>query len=252
MHRSGTSMFAHLLYRLGVYLGEKEDLVPPGESNVDGHWEHMGFLQLNENILRSYGGSWDLPPLLADSWHKEESLQGARADALDLLESFRARERWCWKDPRSSLTMPFWLDLLPDMRVVVCLRNPLEVATSLRRRGISSIAFGLNLWKAYNQNLLDTVPEDQYIVTHYDTYFYRPQVEMRRVLDFVGIPASDQLISLTRSRVIRGLRNNFADSEELLEFDSSGEVYDLYSEMCEKAGWDLDTRYPALSASAGT
>lgn len=245
-------MFAHLLYRLGLYLGEKEDLVPAGESNVDGHWEHMGFLQLNENILRSYGGSWDLPPSLADGWHKEESLQEARSNALDLIESFQAQERWCWKDPRSSLTMPFWLDLLPDMRVVVCLRNPLEVAISLRRRGISSIAFGLNLWKTYNRNLLATVPQDQYIVTHYDTYFHRPQVEIRRVLDFAGIPASDQLISLTRSRVIRGLRNNFSTSDELLEFDSSGEVYDLYSRMCEEAEWNPDAHPPALSISSST
>ncbi len=239
-------MFAHLLYRIGLYLGSREDLVPAGESNVDGHWEHKEFLRLNENILRSYSGSWDLPPSLTPGWHKEDNLQEARDSALDLIEGFRTQEWWGWKDPRNSLTMPFWIDLLPDMKVVVCVRNPFEVANSLRKRGISSIFFGLNLWKAYNLSLLDALHQEQYIVTHYDAYFQRPQAEIRRVLDFMQMPASDQLISLTRSRVIRGLRNNFSVSDEVLQFDPSGEVHDLYLKMCEKADWEPDLSPPSL------
>lgn len=249
MHRSGTSMFAHLIYRLGLYLGKKEDLVPAGESNVDGHWEHKHFLRTNERILSSYGGSWDLPPSFPPEWYKEEILWEVRGEARSLVESFQGWEWWCWKDPRNSLTMPFWLDLLPNMRVVVCLRNPLEVATSLRNRGASSIAFGLNLWKIYNRSLLDCLPREQYIVTHYDTYFHRPQVELRRVLNFVEIPASDQLISLTRSRVIRGLRNNLSVTDELLRSDPSGEVFDLYTRMCEEADWNPDLHFSSAFAT---
>lgn len=45
--------------------------------------------------------------------------------------------------------------MLPDMKVVVCLRNPLEVAFSLRKRAMSSLAFGLDLWVEYNRRVLD-------------------------------------------------------------------------------------------------
>ena len=126
------------------------------------------------------------------------------------------------------------------MKVVICVRNPLEVASSLRKRGNSSIAFGLGLWKTYNQRLLDTVSEERSIVTHYESYFYRPQQEMRRVLDFLGIPASDQLISLVRSRVIQGLRTHFFTLGALLEADPSREVRDLYLKICAKAEWDAE------------
>jgi len=59
--------------------------------------------------------------------------RGAEARALvaDLLPS----TPWAWKDPRLCLTLPFWLEVL-DARpaMVVCLRNPLEIAASLAER----------------------------------------------------------------------------------------------------------------------
>src|SRR5207237_264153 len=82
---------------------------------------------------------------------------------------------WGWKDPRTSLTIPLWLELVPDLRVVVCLRNPLDVALSLRKRGMFSYSSSLLLWLEYNERLLDGVPAKQLLVTDYDTYFPEPK-----------------------------------------------------------------------------
>ena len=40
MHRSGTSMVAHVLSGLGVYLGPQAELCAPAEDNSDGFWEN--------------------------------------------------------------------------------------------------------------------------------------------------------------------------------------------------------------------
>lgn len=238
MHRSGTSTVTQLLCRLGLYLGREEDLFAPGPSNPEGYWENKHFVRINEDILNDLGAGWDFPLQPEPGWQHTESLQ-ARWDAARTLEQeFRAHGRWGWKDPRNCLTMPFWLEVLPDARVVVCLRNPVEVALSLRKRGNASLPFGLHLWRTYNERLLADLPQDQYIVTHYESYFHRPQRELRRVLDFCGMYASDQLISQVRSRVIKGLRNHFYTLEEMLELDPSGQVRDLYLRMCAEAQWD--------------
>ena len=231
MHRSGTSTVAQLLYRLGLYLGREEDLFAASSANEDGFWENSHLVGVNEAILREYGSGWDFPPTLEPGWQQSKRLAPLRDEARRFLEEFHGQEPWGWKDPRTSLTLPFWLELLPDTKVVVCLRNPLEVANSLRKRGSASILFGLNLWKIYNERLLENLEEDRYIVTHYESYFYRPQAETRRVVDLLGMPASDQLISLVRSRVIRGLRHHVLTLEDLREFDPSGQVGELYSRM---------------------
>ena len=250
MHRSGTSTVAQLLYRCGLYLGDEKNLLAFGHANPDGHWENKHFIRINEDILRAYDAGWDLPPHLGPDWQRAEELRPQREEAKRLLDKFQGHEPWGWKDPRSSLTLPFWLDLLPDARTVVCLRNPVEVALSLQKRRKSSVAFGLNLWRIYNERLLESLSEGQYVVTHYEAYFHRPQKELRRVLEFLEIPISDQLIALVRSRVIRGLRNHFFTMEDILDLDSSGQVRDLYLRMCAGAEWDPEpVAFPKTLAS---
>ena len=250
MHRSGTSTVTQILYRCGLYLGDGNDLFAAGTANPDGFWENGRFVEINEQLLAAHAGGWDVPPPFPEGWHESEDLEPQREAASRVLEDFDGREdrgHWGWKDPRNSLTLPFWRDLMPGMKTVVCVRNPLEVAGSLRKRGNASLLFGLNLWKIYNETLLENAPEGSYIVTHYEAYFHRPQAEIRRVLGFLGMPASNQLVALVRSRVIRGLRHHFSTVEDLLKSDPSGEVKDLYSKMCARAEWNPEPHEELLA-----
>jgi hypothetical protein len=74
-----------------------------------------------------------------------------------LIERFDSASVWGWKDPRNCLTLPFWRKLLPELNVLVIVRNPLEVAYSLRNRNEdTSYSFGLRLWEIYNRRLIET------------------------------------------------------------------------------------------------
>src|SRR6185436_5888644 len=167
MHRSGTSMVAKLAHQSGLFLGANADLIPATPDNPDGHWEHAGFVKLNDAILNELGAGWDCPPPTSVDWKRLLSLPRLRRQADRLIEELGVREPWGWKDPRASLTLPFWLALCPDLRVLVCLRNPLELAVSLRQRGLSSYAFGLRLWSIYNWRLAERVDPDRRMVVHY-------------------------------------------------------------------------------------
>ena len=144
MHRSGTSLLSRMLEALGLFLGKKKD-----ENN-----EAIFFQSINEWLLRQAGGAWDNPAPIQYLLNSPE-IRDKTSDYLDryLLTSPRAasfmgwshylRQRrlaplarpWGWKDPRNTFTLPLWLDIFPEAKVIHLHRSGMDVALSLRRRG---------------------------------------------------------------------------------------------------------------------
>ncbi|MDP9364577.1 MAG: sulfotransferase [Chloroflexota bacterium] len=235
MHRSGTSMVTKFLHQCGLYLGPDDDLMPPAEENPEGFWENLNFVEINEEILNQLGGGWDCPPPEPDDWTGGRLAPLVRrADAI--LGHFEGREPWGWKDPRSSLTIPFWKALLPDLRVVVVVRNPLEVALSLRQRNGFSYALGLTLWQITNRRILSaTTPADR-VVTHFDASFADPAGETRRLLTFLSMPVLEDALASIGSA--HGLRHHRLTKQDLFDAGVGEEVFGLYDALCEEAEWD--------------
>lgn len=247
MHRSGTSLVANLLRLCGLHLGEEHDFLPASADNTEGYWENRKFVLLNDEVLRMLGGAWDFPPPPApEGWPYEERFNSLRVEAEILLEEFVDREPWGWKDPRTSLTLPFWQSLdgmvMPfwlgrgqKLRTILCLRDPLEVFQSLRDRSFTPNSSGLDLWLTYNQNILDsTLPEDR-IVTHYEAYFRGAGSELKRVLEFVGLKVSPQVIEDSARIVSSSMRHKRSFIASRRGENVSPEVNNLYVALCEEA-----------------
>jgi hypothetical protein len=133
--------------------------------------------------------------------------------------------------------------MLPEIKMIVCLRNPLEVALSLRKRANSSFALGFNLWRIYHERLLDELSEGQYLVTHYDAYFLRPLRELRRMLNFLELPASDQRVAHARSSSLKNMRHYSATIQELRDAGASEDLIELYLSFCQLATRDIDDHH---------
>jgi hypothetical protein len=236
MHRSGTSMVARLLNLCSVYLGSANEILGPRLDNEAGFWENSQFLRLNEEVLAQLGSGWDLPPNVTEGWESREEIIPLRNKAAELVRQFSPHELWGWKDPRNSLMLPFWKGLIPDLKILICLRNPLEVARSLQNRSHSSLAFGLNLWLSYNQRLLYSTQPSERVVTHYNAYFHNPQAELRRVLSLLKIQPSSESIDRACSTISKRLRHSWVTTQELRETKVLGEVLECYLEMCGEAG----------------
>ena len=169
-------MLTRLLHVSGLYLGSEKDLMAPQADNPDGFWEHLGFVALNDELLNELGGAWDLPPSV-DEKFTDARLDPVRLKAQLIIDQFQAASIWGWKDPRNCLTLPFWQDLLPTLKTIIIVRNPLEVAYSMRKRNGTSYAFGLRLWEIYNRRLIETAIEHQRLITHYDLFFENAEKE---------------------------------------------------------------------------
>ena len=137
MHRSGTSMVSELLDGLGLFVGKQLQ---------DDH-ESTYFLGLNEQLFARVGAAWDRPLPVLDFLACDEAVR-MTVDALTLdLSGRRVRpflgqrttldrfdRPWGWKDPRTIVTLPVWLRLFPDARLVYLIRNGVDVAKSLSVR----------------------------------------------------------------------------------------------------------------------
>jgi hypothetical protein len=161
MHRSGTSLLASTLVDAGVDLGS--DLLGPDHQNPRGYFEDRRFLALERRILAA--ACPDSDPGWPDwGWTETEILDAGviarhRDDARDVVGGRRNDRPWGWKDPRATLLLDFWDELLPDARYLFVYRPPWEVADSLLRYGHPALgahpSFALRVWAFYNRQLLD-------------------------------------------------------------------------------------------------
>jgi len=235
MHRSGTSMVSQVLSRMGVYMGPDEVLRVSADDNRDGFWEDDAFVCLNDEILRHLAGAWDAPPAFERGWERASVPRPITRRAKKLIRKRTGFAAWGWKDPRTSLVLPFWQSLIPGLKVIVCLRHPWEVARSLNRRNQMPIAAGLELWRAYQASVLAATHSRERIITHYDSHFADPAAEIARIADFLGVAQSPALLEELSATCKGNLRHNRLDNDSP-DAALPRPVGDLYLELCEEAG----------------
>jgi GT2 family glycosyltransferase/glycosyltransferase involved in cell wall biosynthesis len=230
-------MLTRLLHSCDLELGPESELMPAQSDNPDGFWENLRFVALNDEVLNELGGAWDLPPQ-ANAAFKEARLDPLRMKARLLIDAFDPTNTWGWKDPRNCLTLPFWRDLLPSLKTLIIVRNPLEVAYSMRERNGTSYSFGLRLWEIYNRRLIAATSTQERIVTHYDFFFENPEAELRRIAGVVGLPSSK--ISDAAAIVAVKRRHTRFTTDQLIDARVSSKIVDLYRELVAEANRSND------------
>jgi hypothetical protein len=155
MHRSGTSLIAGILGALGVYVGpelygRQGALLAEASqaSRVSGYAEAGSFFRLNELLLRTAGSDWSrVEPFLQRrdeaGWSRWAAAGLGWSTHRSLLTEYLAplpqsyEGAWGWKDPRNSLTLPLWLRLFPEARIIDVRRSQEAVVDSLHRRALA-------------------------------------------------------------------------------------------------------------------
>lgn len=142
MHRSGTTMITQMLEKLGLFVGSVKER----------NHEAVFFLKLNNWLFTQSGGAWDNPQPI----HYLLKNDQARDLAVDHLKTklqtpytltylgprnylkYRSIPEldftWGWKDPRTTFTLPVWLALFPNAKVIHIYRHGVDVVSSLKVR----------------------------------------------------------------------------------------------------------------------
>ncbi len=153
MHRSGSSLTASLLQTAGLHIGRRLGIGEEG--NIKGYFENMEFWDFHRAVLESQGV--DL-----DGWTLQEKIE-VEDRFTDLAKEIVAQNslsvHWGWKDPRTTLFLDFWAELLPEANFLLIYRAPWEVVDSLYRRGDSMFydkpELAVKMWMHYNQKILN-------------------------------------------------------------------------------------------------
>jgi glycosyltransferase involved in cell wall biosynthesis len=171
---------------LGVYLGSEDNLMRPAPDNPRGYWENQQLTDINDEILTRLGGSWHELPAFSANWESAPALADIRQKArIFLQKEFASASFWGWKDPRTSLTLPFWQNLLPRLRFIICLRNPVDVARSLEHRNGFSFEKSDYLWLNYVKSALEHTAGQPRLFLFYEDVMAAWPYELERLKNFL-------------------------------------------------------------------
>ena len=237
-HRSGTSLLASLIH--GLVTGQdprkrRGDLELKLENPL-GFFESERLVQLNDSLLQFLGSQWDKPPLLPASWDQPpliDELQSQRS----LLASYALEHAWVDKDPRLCITYPAYLHiLLRRIPLVVALREPLAVATSLHARNGFTLNRGLVLWWIYNHHIAAQMCSKDLLVSYKDLlvlddrdlqHLFGPYLETHNHKR----PSEDQVRALIESL----LKPEYNRAEDALNGQTQARISPLLLNICDHA-----------------
>jgi hypothetical protein len=151
MHRSGTSAVARLFFEAGADMGEKKDFYPPDRWNPDGYFEQPDIHAVNFPLINGPWGKLAYLKLPSENTVAKRARERSRQIA-ETAEKYK--EKWV-KETRFCLTLDAWQTHGAAIeKILVCLREPIQTAESLKRRNKIPIWLALNLWEEHYRRLL--------------------------------------------------------------------------------------------------
>jgi len=228
MHRSGTSLIASMLSDARIDLGS--NFIAANRHNKPGYFEDRRFVDLHDALLAANGTDWALSGspksmrvpddlrIRARELIRERVAEAAQRVVPDRTGASSGGSSWGWKDPRTTLFLDFWLEMLPSLSVVVPFRDAASVVASLRRRRdlpmqhhfrgawpLRKLGFpmtrdgaAIRLWEAYNVHALACARRFPGRVVFIDGT--RAQLHMPRVFKWLredrGVPLVQNMESM--------------------------------------------------------
>jgi hypothetical protein len=252
-----------MLSQLGLFIG----------TNKDNNDEADFFQRMNDWTLKQAGGSWDNPKmidalldnksvreLVLDYFHFslhsprqafflgwQRYVQGQRLDHMTAP--------WGWKDPRNTYTLPLWLELYPNAKIIHIYRNGVDVAESLRvrwqkdlenvqktyERQKSLFAFipkirtfplsvrcsdlqqGFRLWEQHVERAHAHVEAlgERAIEIKYEAFLEQPFYHLKRLAEFSGLYSDDGTLEQLVKDVKGSRSQAYKKNQELLHFSKS-------------------------------
>jgi Sulfotransferase family len=271
-------MLGRLLEDLGLFAGTRKD-----DNN-----EAIFFQDINTWLLSQCGGHWDHPKPIDHLWNNAELQPLVEKYIRNLIDSPRslqflgprlyaaggisALKTWGWKDPRNTFTLPMWLRIFPDAKVICIERHGVDVAQSLRVRDVKQLANatrhydkyrsvfflrpkgggfvasprctsldgGFSLWKEYVDRasaVMASLSADRKLMLRYEDVLENPVEHLRTSAAFCGLDASDARLREVIAGINFDRARSYLSNPELRRFaaDHQAELNERgYSDQVEQ------------------
>jgi hypothetical protein len=244
MHRSGTSALGGVLEALGATA--PKTLMPPHRENPRGFFESIALAEAHDALLASAGSCWhDWRPFDPQWIGSDIAEQHRRTIKALLIEEFGDAPLIFVKDPRICRFVPFTLSVLAELNispvVILPLRNPLEVAASLRRNRDFALSKSLLLWL---RHVLDAEYHSRHLPRYflsYEKFLTDWRGDMDRAAKKIGVtwPARSEVSEAKIEQFLtRELRRERASVDEIRDHPEVSamvrETYKILSEIVQR------------------
>ena len=231
MHRSGTSLTTILLMNVGMHMGLR----------LSRDSEAVYFQRLNRKIFSQAGIKWGQVDHLIAAMESEIFIESQSKNLLHFLfrpnlipgldknisiffgyrqwQQIKSNKiiHWGWKDPRTTITFPIWLQIFPNAKFLHILRNGVDVAISIHRRSLVqqqkirnriihldfspvtlNFEYSFRLWETYVNFVYQyrhRIPNENYCEIRYEDLLTHPESQLRNLANFAGISIEDRKIN---------------------------------------------------------
>jgi hypothetical protein len=197
MHRSGTSLCSHILSGLGVDMADKipgPGATSPVLSNPRGHWERWEIVEFHDRILslfnRDYLGRFH-DFALPVAWWADPRVVQIRREIVGFLERRMGDGYFGFKDPRTVRLMPVWHQIFNELelapKIVLCLRNPAQIARSLNARDGLDPEIGEYRWLVYMIDFFRYTSKYDFCTLEYEEWFNNPSANIEKLQKFLDL-----------------------------------------------------------------
>jgi len=191
MHRSGTSALTRVLGLCGGALPRHK--MAAADSNALGFWEPQPIVDAHDRFLRAAGTDWEAIADYPASLFTSERAAACRRSLADLaVREYGDAPLFILKDPRISRLMPLWRPVLDELgvapRIVIMVRNPLEIAESLKLRDGWSEHRACIVWLRYLLTAERDTRDLPRCVVGYGQLMNDWRATVARLSDQLGVP----------------------------------------------------------------
>src|SRR4029077_9642003 len=166
----------------------------PTPDNPRGHWERWEIVEFHDRILdlfnRDYRGRFhDFP--LPVAWWADPRVAQIRREVVAFLEARMSNGYFGFKDPRTARLMPVWHQIFHELKlapkIVLCLRNPAQVARSLHARDGLDPAIGEYRWLVHMIDFFRYASNFDFCTVGYEDWFVRPAANIEKLQTFLDL-----------------------------------------------------------------
>lgn len=229
MHRSGTSLVARIFYEIGADMGNADNFYRPDKWNLDGYYEQPDIHAINMPIVN--GHLWKVSYLWLPS--TRTIMKRAEKRAGQLRETAARYRNKVVKETRFCLTLPAWLKYGVKIdKLLICLRDPIQVARSVKRRNFVSIKHALSLWHIHNARLLENSAGIPVWFLYYGNLLDErfSLLEMKGAVQFFGYDFTDEGLETILKKCVKPQMNHNPGQTDLYP----QKIKLLWEELCKR------------------
>jgi hypothetical protein len=216
MHRSGTSIITKSLEAIGCQLGSDNFIPTIKKSNEFGFFEDKDFNALNIEIMKSLNISWHSPQFKIINNSSYSSILIEKG--ISLIKKKLDMNINVLKDPVASLFLGYWFQVFQkcniNLHVIECIRNPLAVALSLKKRDDFNHRFSFYLYNFYNFAFIENKKRFRfkYSIIDYDNFLKKPEIYLFNLANVFEYKFQKEKVSDFLNIYIKKSLNHFENS----------------------------------------